>query len=308
MNIVLAVLAIIFVILFAGFIFETISTLRDKQRYKIPSGKLISVGEHNLHIIIMGEREAGKPAIVMDAGVGNNSLDWQIVQAKLAEFSQTISYDRAGYGWSENSQSTRTTERIVEELHTLLHNADIEPTYLLLGHSFGGIHIRVFAEKYPEETAGIVLIDSSHPEMIAKANIEPELRRLKNVQRFQRIGIVRLMLKRSLYQTNHLSEEAKQQYLAFNLMSSGNTLREAEPLFRDGVELSDSVTVPLTIISRAKDEEISGEKKWSEYQHKLAELSPEAKHIHAETSNHWIALIEPDTVVNAIREMYENLG
>lgn len=308
MNIVLAIFAVIFTILFAGFTFETVLTLLDKKHYKTPSGKLVSVGEHKLHIIIMGERETGKPAIVMDAGVGNNSLDWQIVQPKLAEFSQAISYDRAGYGWSDIGQAPRSTERIVEELHTLLHNAGIEPPYLLVGHSFGGIHVRLFAEKYPEETVGLVLVDSSHPEMIAQRNTKPELRRLKNVQHFQRIGLVRMMLKRSLYQTNHLSEEAKKQYLAFNLLNSSNTIREAEPLFRDGIDLPKSVDIPITIVSRVKDEEISGERKWSEYQHKLSELSPQAKHIHAETINHWIALTEPDTVVNAIREMYENLN
>jgi pimeloyl-ACP methyl ester carboxylesterase len=308
MNIVLIVIAVIFGVLLVGFLYETLSTLRDKQHYKTPPGRLVDVGGHRLHILIMGNREAGKPAIVMDSGVGNNLLDWQKVQPKLAEFAQAISYDRAGYGWSDKGRSSRTTKRIVEELHTLLHTAGIEPPYLLVGHSFGGIHVRMFAEKYSEKIAGLVLVDSSHPEMIAERNTEPELRRLQTVQRFQRFGIVRLMLQRGLSQTNQLAKDLRKQYLAFNLMSSWNVLHEAEPLFRDGVELSDSVIIPLTVISRAEDDELSAEKRWSEYQHKLAELSPEAKHIHAKTSSHWIALAEPDTVVTAIREMYENLS
>lgn len=308
MNIVIIILAIILGLLFLGFAFETISTMRDKNRYKTPQGKLVDIGGYKLHILIQGEHEAEKPAIVMDAAIGCGLLDWQKVQPRLAEFAQAVSYDRAGYGWSDKGQDPRSPERIVEELHTLLHNAEIEQPYLLVGHSFGGIHVRLFADNYPEETAGLILIDSSHPDLLAARDSEPELRRLKIVQQFQRLGLVRLMLKRSLGQASHLSGEAMQQYFAFNLMNSKNTLREAEPLFRDGVDLSDTVNIPLTVISRAKDDELSGERRWSEYQDKLADLSPEAKHIHAETSNHWIALAEPDTVVQAIREMYEDLS
>lgn len=308
MNSFLIIIAIIFVLLYIGFTYENIASLLDKNRYKTPPGKLVDVDGQRLHILVSGEREAGKPAIVMDAGVGNNLLDWQKVQPRLAEFAQTVSYDRAGYGWSEKGKNPRNTERIVEELHSLLHNAEIEPPYLLVGHSFGGIHVRLFAEKFPEETAGIVLVDSSHPEMLAARNTNPELRRLWIVQFFQRFGLVRWMMRRSISQMTYLSDDERRQYLAFNLMNTRNVLREAEPLFRDGVELSNTVSVPLTVISRAKDDELSGERKWSEYQDKLAELSPDAKHIHARTGNHLIALAEPDTVVNAIRDMYEHLA
>jgi len=308
MNILLILLVIIFALIYTGFTYENISRLRDKNRYKTPPGKLVDVDGTKLHILVMGERQTGKPAIVMDAAVGCNSLDWQKVQPKLAEFAQTVTYDRAGYAWSEKGQNPRSPERIVEELHTLLQNAEIEAPYLLVGHSFGGIHVRLFADKFPEETAGMVLVDSSHPALLAERDTEPELRRLKIVQIFQYFGAVRLMMNRSSGQVNYLSPEEKQKYLAFNLMSNRNVLREAEPLFRNGVELSDTVNVPLTIISRARDDELSGERRWADYQDKLAELSPDAKHIHAKTASHWVALAEPDTVVSAIREMYENLG
>lgn len=307
MTIFYIIILIIVVIFGIGIGYEFISSLRDKNKYKTPPGELVHVGGHDLHILIMGERQADQPVIVLDAGVGSNSLDWQKVQPQIAEFAQVVSYDRAGYGWSETSTIPRTPERIVHELHELLDNALVPPPYLLVGHSFGGIYSRLFLETYPDDVVGLVLVESSHPDMLAARNTEPEIQRLKNVRRFQRFGIVRLMLPRILNRANHLEGEAFDQYVAFNLMDNANTLREAVPLFRDGIELPETISVPLTIVSRQRDNDIATEKSWGEYQDKLAELSPDAVHIHTRSSSHWSALAEPDTVVAAIRTMFENV-
>lgn len=91
----------------------------------------------------------------------------------VAETSRVCAYDRAGYGWSEPQTSARTAQEISIELHLLLKEADIEPPYILAGHSFGGILIRTFTALYPDEVMGLVLIDSAHPNQFSSENCSP---------------------------------------------------------------------------------------------------------------------------------------
>ena len=307
MNIFIIILLIIVAIPVVGILYEFAASQRDKMLYQNPPGELVHVGGHDLHVLSMGERQANEPLIVLDAGIGANALDWQKVQPKIAEFAQVISYDRAGYGWSHTSDIKRTPERIVEELHELLNTMLLPPPYILVGHSFGGIYARLFAETYPDDIVGLVLVDSSHPEMLKATNTEPEIKRLKQVRIFQRLGLLRLMLPRIFGRSNFLEGQALRTYLALNLMDNANTLREAEPMFREGVVLENHVEVPLTVISRQRDEDIESEKNWTAYQDKLATLSPDAVHIHTKSGSHWSALAEPETVVDAIRDLFEKV-
>ncbi|MGH6635885.1 MAG: alpha/beta fold hydrolase, partial [Gammaproteobacteria bacterium] len=125
-----------------------------------PPGRMVHIGTHRLHIWCLGE---GRPSIVLDSGVGGFSLEWTKIETDLAPEFRVCSYDRAGYGWSDPGPVPRTTARIVEELHTLLSRAAVPGPYVLVGHSFGGYNMLRFAKKYPQEAAGLVLVDSSHP-------------------------------------------------------------------------------------------------------------------------------------------------
>jgi pimeloyl-ACP methyl ester carboxylesterase len=98
---------------------------------------------------------------VMDSGVGGGLLDWQTVQPKVAKFARVCSYDRSGLGWSESGPKPRTSPQIVKELHALLENADVGGPYVLVGHSFGGANVQLYAAEYPKEVAGMVLVDSA---------------------------------------------------------------------------------------------------------------------------------------------------
>jgi len=122
-------------------------------------GELIDVGGHLLFIDCQG---AGLPVIVLDAGLGGASSDWRKVQPELAKTNRTCIYDRAGYGRSDSGPLPRTSARIAAELRTLLARAELPPPYLLAGHSFGGFNVRLFAGLFPDETAGVVLVDSPH--------------------------------------------------------------------------------------------------------------------------------------------------
>ncbi len=307
MDLLIIILVLLVGVVLFGALFEFFSALRDRQLYRTPPGKLVDAGDVLLHFVVMGDAHPGKPTVILDAGVGGNHLDWQLVQPNIAEFAQVVAYDRAGNGWSERGSDPRTPEKIVHELHTALQNAGIEPPYLLVGHSFGGIYVRKFAAAYPETVAGIVLVDSSHPEMVREQDTAAEIKRLRRVEMFKRIGLVRVMLPRILSRTNDLPIDRRQQYLAFNLKDNGTVIREALPIFQSGADVPEEVTVPLVVLSREADDELGGERKWNEYQQKLVALSPDAQHIHTESSSHFIALAEPETVVRVVRDLLEQI-
>lgn len=124
-----------------------------------PPGKLVDVGGYQLYIHCTGE---GSPTVVLDSGRGGGSDDWQNVQPDLAKFTRVCSYDRAGYGYSDPGPTPRTGQQIINELHKLLVNAEIEGPYVLVGHSSGGLHVRLYASQYPDEVVGMALIDPSH--------------------------------------------------------------------------------------------------------------------------------------------------
>ena len=124
-----------------------------------PPGDLIGVGSHRLHIHCTGQ---GSPAVIFEAGLGGTSLDWSRVQPEVSEFSRACSYDRAGYGWSESGPRPRHAVRLAAELDRLLLDAGVPPPYVLVGHSFGGLTIRIFAARRERTVAGLVLVDAVH--------------------------------------------------------------------------------------------------------------------------------------------------
>lgn len=153
-------LALLVILLAGGASYQFIKTKLDEKAYP-PVGRMVDVGGYRLHIHSMG---SGGPTVVLDAGMGNIGLDWGLVQPEIAKFTRAVSYDRAGTGWSEQGARPRTSLRIVQELHTLLHKAEIPGPYIIVGHSFGGATAQLFAAVYPEEVAGIVLVDACHEE------------------------------------------------------------------------------------------------------------------------------------------------
>ena len=96
--------------------------------------------------------------------MGSFSPNWYWVQQELAATVRSVAYDRAGLGWSRRSRRPRDAQTIAVELRNAMREAGIEPPYVLAGHSFGGLPVRAFADLYPELTAGLILVDASHPD------------------------------------------------------------------------------------------------------------------------------------------------
>jgi pimeloyl-ACP methyl ester carboxylesterase len=143
----------------AGAIYQKIGLRRDSKLHPSP-GRFIDLGTHRLHLL---EKGRPSPTIVLEAGLMSTMLSWSSIQSRLAQSYRVVSYDRAGLGWSDLGPMPRTADRMVEELHTLLERAAIAPPYVLVGHSFGGLTMPLFAARYPQETLGVVLVDPVAP-------------------------------------------------------------------------------------------------------------------------------------------------
>ncbi len=137
-------------------------------------GRLINVGGLKMHIDCTGQ---GSPAVILESGLGDSYVSWRKVQPQVSKFTRVCSYDRAGIGFSDSSSQPRTSKVIAGELHALLRAADLAPAYVLVGHSMGGFDVRVFAGLYRSEVAGMVLVDSSHPDQDNR--FPPELKNME---------------------------------------------------------------------------------------------------------------------------------
>ena len=117
---------------------------------------LVDVGGFRLNFVPAG---AGRPVVVFDAALGGSAISWTFVQPEVAKFARACAYDRAGFGWSEAGPMPRTASRIADELAVLMERSGEAPPYVLVGHSFGGFVTRIFAARYPRQTAALVLVD-----------------------------------------------------------------------------------------------------------------------------------------------------
>lgn len=151
--IVLVVLALI------GVTYQTVATEQDKRNFS-PRGEFYTVNGHQMHIVCTGETVEGSPTVILQAGATAESLWWYWVQNQLAAHTQVCAYDRPGLGWSEPTSESRDALTLSAELHTLLEQAGISAPYVMAGHSYGAILTRIYAAQYPDEVAGIVLVDS----------------------------------------------------------------------------------------------------------------------------------------------------
>jgi predicted alpha/beta-fold hydrolase len=148
----------------AGAVYEFQSRARDRRDYPAP-GQLIDLGGYRLHVQCAGPEQApGVPTVVLDSGLAGSVVDWRRVFPEVTRFARVCAYDRGGYGWSEASPRPHTPEGITADLHALLEKSGKRSPYILVGHSLGGLNMWAYASRYPDEVAGLVLVDSAHPQ------------------------------------------------------------------------------------------------------------------------------------------------
>lgn len=318
-------IALILVLMLASAVYQAVASAVETRRY-LPPGELVDVGGYRLHIYCTGE---GSPTVVLDGGLGGPALEWTLVQPEIARDTRVCSYDRAGYGWSDPGLTPRTSQQIVDELHTLLVNAGIEGPYVLVGHSFGGLNVRLYASRYPSEVVGMVLINAGHedqpsrmpPEVqgAAQANqrvecLLPTLTQLGLTRLTGTLGL--LSPYTDLFQKVPIDPRAAKALILYRSRYWDTRCNEwsAIEASRTQVAATGSLgDLPLVVLSGEPDldrvppdfpadevREVS-----RALQVELANLSSNSTHIVCETCGHYIPLTDPELVVDAIRQVVE---
>ena len=269
-----------------------------------PQGRLIDVDGHQMHINCVGNKS---PTIILESGAGGFSLEWVNIQKALSKYVRICAYDRAGYGWSEMGPLPRTTKRITMELYTLLQNAGIHGPYILVGHSFGGYTAQYFARRFKNEIAGLVLIDSSHPEQVFRLPENQASGVRRSIHRSRQTNA------RVIMHENFPETQAVVAYQLMNTWAAILTLREELAGFaisaKQLLEAGPMPPVRLVVLTRGKrvwqdnDYGNAMEKIWMEMQNELPLLNNNATHTFAETSGHSIHLDQPKLVVDAIHDV-----
>jgi pimeloyl-ACP methyl ester carboxylesterase len=193
----LILLALPFLLAIIGAIYQAIASELDQRNYP-PPGQLVDVGGYRMHLYCTGANVDGSSTVILEQGLGGISSGWALVQPEVAKVTRICSYDRAGMGWSDPSPEPRDAQQIAQELHTLLHNANIPGPYVLVGWSFGGLYVREYASQYGDEVAGLVLLDSSHPDQWTstpegQAQFETNARIYSVAPALVRLGVMRVM-------------------------------------------------------------------------------------------------------------------
>jgi pimeloyl-ACP methyl ester carboxylesterase len=329
MSLSLVILSFIAALLAAGFLYQFLGARRDRRRFTSP-GRWVEIERgQKLYVV---EKGSGGPAVLFEAGIAATNLNWHHVQERVSCFTATASYDRTGLGWSSPCRSLRTPGNISIELHTMLEMAGIKPPYILVGHSFGGLVMRRYASMFPEDVAGVVLVDPMRCEEWPPLNPEKQcmIERGKKLSRYAipiaHFGLARLavtsLLCRSGTLSGHLAGAGGMggRYVLRRVTEEvGKMPREVWPVIaahwsRPGyyagmqrhveavpetvceMQGADPIRdIPVLVLTPGKSTPLSGQC--------LDKIGNNVRQVIATESAHWIHLDEPELVIDAIREM-----
>ncbi len=284
-----------------------------------PPGQTFRVDGHTMRIDCSG---SGSPAIVLDAGLGNDGLIWGRVQPALAKTTRVCSYDRAGFGWSDALPPPRDADHIAAELHGLLAEAQVTGPIVLMGHSIAGIYIRDYATRYPENVVGLIFVDGStplqnrNPAFKAHPNPPPpsSFQTLLNKAKFA-VGIPRLLGECSDSLPGFDPHAAQLQAEDQCHDRSAAVDAELESFDRSGEETVHTGpygTLPILIFSQdpvrtAQSLTMDMVMAWNQMQEDLKQLSTRSRRIIAKGSSHYIQGDRADLIEREVPKFIEQI-
>lgn len=309
----------------------------DARRFP-PPGRTVKTSRGSMHVCQLGNG-SGAPPIVLEAGIAASSLNWSILQPQLARMASTFSYDRAGFGWSKSSRRECTLQQMSCDLHELVAALNLPRPYVLVGHSYAAYILRVYAQRFPDELAGIILVDPLTPEEWIKPRRFQRWQLRRGVW-FSRagaalgsIGVNRFclwLLQRgnsavpsrvlSMFgarasETGHriLGELAKLPPETVRLirerwshaeffLTMARYIRTLPAAAAEAAQSQIPARIPVTVISGAHQPPV----RMAEHQ-AIAAHSLQGRHLVAANSAHWIHLDRPELIVEAFCEMAEKL-
>jgi len=293
-----------------GGIYQAAMEARDDARYP-PPGRLVEVEGKRMHLFCQGR---GSPTVVVEQGIGVQSLAWAPLNERMSAITTVCAYDRAGMGYSDPLDHPTSKVEVTRRLHTLLEKAPITDDIVLVGWSAGGMYAREYYRQFPERVKGMVLVDSSHEQQLTRLG-DPDVHYV-NPLRMQRylapIGWIRLSGEvEKNFANSPLPAPIRDRIVAIKLRSDFPRVMVAEgDGFRADLEKNDAPPslggLPLVVLSEGKpDNPFMQEhiQKWFELQGELAHLSTNGRHIVATQSAHAIHRTEPDLIFNAVQEV-----
>ncbi len=271
-----------------------------------PPGEMVVVDGRQVHLLCQGQ---GSPAVILESGIPGTSLGWASVIDDIASFARVCAYDRAGWGWSEAGPEPRTVSNITGELRELLRNAQVGPSYVLVGHSFGGLIVQVYASQFPEEVAGMVLVDSSHPNLARRPGSLDRMGRVSfRMKLLAPLGIARFIIdvpsgnpQSRPSSVRAMEKEVLATTRSFRAMASElEGLRESlNQAAGDRPRLGRKPLVVLTEGRRRMEF-------WHAMQEQLTELSDSSEWQVVNGAGHFIHQDKPEIVVDAVRRVVES--
>jgi pimeloyl-ACP methyl ester carboxylesterase len=285
-----------------------------------PPGTMVEVQGHRLHVRCEGQ---GPVTVLLESGLNDFSLQWSRLQPLVAQAARTCSYDRAGLGWSEPSPHPPTIDNAVKDLRAVLESLYRQTPLILVGHSYGSLLVRMYAQQYPRNIKAIILLDPANEFMAERIPgyteaLNSGTDRFKKLARLASLGLVALSTSR--IPADLLPEEALYQYRA--VLASRSFLKAAAAESAEmaknlqamqGYPQAALAQIPVTIISRGQSEPIPGlpdrsatalEGTWAALQSDLVERF-NAKHLIAERSGHNVQLSQPELVYECIKSFID---
>jgi pimeloyl-ACP methyl ester carboxylesterase len=264
--------------------YETVRESLDARAYP-PPGQLVDVGGHRLHLSCSG---SGSPTVVLEPGQGGVSSDFAWIAPALARDTTVCVYDRAGRGWSDPSDGPQDGAQIAADLHTLLDRANVPGPYVLAGHSFGGLYVQSFAAQFPNDVAGLVLLDSTAPKpgpALPRSTTDSVLGRVTAlVPAVAHLGVGRLIAQSS-YGTlpAPVRDQARAKAsLARNLGSYIEEFVQANTAMQQAAALTTLNGKPLIVLTAGTGNDAG----WQQKQDHMATLSTNSVHRIADATTH----------------------
>ncbi|MFC3748263.1 alpha/beta fold hydrolase [Paenibacillus sp. GCM10012306] len=284
---------------------QALWTQYDRYRYK-PAGQHISIGSRELHAHVTGN---GKTTIVMEAGMGGNLLDWSLVQPELSRDATVVTYDRAGLGWSEGSDKPATCQQYVDDLRSLLAALELQPPYVLVGHSFGGMVMRLFAAEYPDEVKSLILVDAVHEGRYLATDMLETGQRNRDSLNQLRLGYLLSPTAIPRLAGRHIGSRRLPPPMLEQVKAAGYRNSAYKAIYAELLDAHESalqlataeplrVDLPIVVLSAGQQD-----KEWHRGQLQLAELTSRTQHIVVRDSWHSIQIYRPDVVIDAIRSL-----
>ena len=270
-------------------------------------GELVALDGRQVHLLCAGD---GSPSVILEAGLPGNSLAWMSVFSEIAEFTRVCAYDRPGYGWSDPTTSDRTAETIVQELRMILQVTGTKTPYVLVGHSFGGLLMQLYATRFPDDCAGVVLVDSSHPD---QAHRTLDLQEIDGIASALKIlgplGLARMLFPVPAGAPSSRESSVREQEK--DLLMTTRTLRTVtremsglrESLRQVGASSVDLGNKPLIVLTEGRRRA----EFWYAMQEDLSRLSTNSEWQVVEDAGHFIQHDRPDVVVGAVRRVVRKL-